>query len=62
MEAILDSKGVLMLTPESEFERSYLRNLEGKVLSTKVKTGLSQADFVGLKLEECSLPVGPRGE
>lgn len=44
------------MVAETEFERAYLKRMDHSLLSGRIKTGASQADIVGLKLE----PVGDK--
>jgi hypothetical protein len=62
MEVILKNKQELLLIAETEFEKSFCELIRDKKFVATLKTGMSPADVVGIKLvpelveEEVPLP------
>ena len=52
MEVIYKEDGNLLLVAETEFERSFLQTLDNYSFMGTIKTGLSAADVVGLRLSK----------
>lgn len=50
MEINILKNNEILLIAETEFERSFCSLLEDKVFIAKIKSGLSPADIVGIKL------------
>jgi hypothetical protein len=52
MDLSLYNKKNILIVAETEFERSFCKSLVGKKFTAVLKTGLSPADIVGVKLME----------
>lgn len=52
MDLSLYNKKDILIVAETDFERSFCKSLVGKKFTAVLKTGLSPADIVGVKLIE----------
>lgn len=53
-----DRGNQLLIVAETEFERSFCKTLEDKKFVASIKTGLTPADVVGIKLVEIEEQAG----
>jgi len=56
MDITLDLKNRLIITPETEFEKSYIEKLDTKEFIALIKVGMSSNDIAGLILTELPTP------